>query len=207
MNESTAEAIHRENVYKCEYRRWVAKLSPGKRAKLKAAGLMEPMIEGKGKHNANDTQPEDIPTFSVKPDMAHAIDSVLDSWLEFAHKMPVKDAVEYCYKMHSDIMGREKKTELARVLTKAVNFLMTQSNAKLAAIGISFAAGLPYLNGRTMTEAAIHCGCTRQAISKIVNAAADALELPRSQYMKSAETREIYRERAKEVHKRKGEIR
>ena len=81
----------------------------------------------------------------------------------------------------------------AKDLALLIEVLLTRPNPKLAGAGMSYAAGLDSINGKTMTETARELGVTRAAVSKESNFWSDTLGLPRSRYMKSARARRAYR--------------
>jgi len=81
----------------------------------------------------------------------------------------------------------------AKDLVSLIEVLLTRQNPKLAAAGMSYAAGLDGIAGKPMTATAKELGVTRQAVSKEANFWSDTLGLPRSRYMKSQRARTAYR--------------
>jgi hypothetical protein len=136
----------------------------------------------------------------VEFDPAGEIDTLPEKLAEkFGVPLPVAKAFAA---WHSAEVKHAEQFTQARTLTRSVEFLMGESNAKLAAVAIAFAGGLDCANASTMASVADRLCLTRAAISKRVNRACDTLQLPRSRYMKSASAREAYRKRASEVHRR-----
>lgn len=141
------------------------------------------------------------PVFNV--DMAKEIDTLEDEIQEaFSMLKTSREMAQWAAKLVRQVEERSMTVERSRVLTKTVNFLVRKDNAKLAAIGISYAAGLDFLNGTTMTQIADKIGVTRAAVSKVANEFCDLLNIPRSRYMKSNEARQAYSQRQKNISRR-----
>lgn len=120
----------------------------------------------------------------------------------------IENAVKCCHKLHAKMLENAEQINHSLLVERIGRFFTKESNPVLASLGMAFAVGLDSINGKSMTEIAIARCCTRAAISKSANRACDALQLPRSRYMKSAGARDVYRDRAKQIHrKQKGECR
>lgn len=206
MSDYIQRQDHLKARYLVDWREMWGKLTAEQREEYKRRGITGPSCSEVGNRNEQDIS--EMSLAAEHPDIAKAIDTMLDSWLELTHKMSSTDAVEYVYKLHCDMMDRAENIQRALILERMVRFLVKESNVRLAAIGLALAAGLECVNGKSMTQLAVECCCSRAAISKIANRACDALQLPRSRYMKSKESRKVYSNRAKQVHrKQKGEAR
>lgn len=138
---------------------------------------------------------------TVSFDPAAEFDTEIDELLEKYHKHEPAEIIRQMYAWHLTKVEGANNLIVSRILARLVAFLLRRRDSvKIAAIGISYAVGLDLLNGQTMTDIAAKLGCTRAAISKAANEAADALGIPRSRYLKSGDARKAYAVRARKIH-------
>lgn len=134
---------------------------------------------------------------------ADELDTMVDELLEATIGMDREKSTVFIVKYFEAIIEKTQERTKAKAIQGCVGFLIRAKNAKLAAYGIAYAAGLQELSGLSMTSASIDLKVTKAAISKSAIQAADILGLPRSRYMKSEKASEAYRERQLELNRKK----
>ncbi len=136
-------------------------------------------------------------------DPADELDTIVDQLLENTMGMDRQKSTVFIVNYFEAIIEKIQEKAKAKAIQGCVGFLIRAKNAKLAAYGIAYAAGLQELSGLSMTSASMQLKVTKAAISKSAIQAADILGLPRSRYMKSEKASEAYRERQLEINRKK----
>jgi hypothetical protein len=137
------------------------------------------------------------------PDIAAALDGELDQIRQAIldatnSNTSVAQAILTWHKQHVD--SHASRIAASMLVQVVEQWGKPTRNPTVKAWGLRFAANLDSVMGKTMTEVAKELGVTRAAISKSANAWCDALNLPRSQYMKSQAARASYSGERRENH-------
>jgi len=166
-----------------EARKWIESLSPEERRRLEAEGLLRPMLDRCGS-TMRDEDASESNTASEMPDFAAVIDRESDESEVLAPVVAQTWAA-----------GDALASFCARVRGRA--------NPALVFDAICYATGVTDVEGVSATELAARHGITKQAFSKIAVDWCQTFNLQPSRSMKSKIARKVYRERAKQVHKRR----
>lgn len=173
----------RDAAYRREYAAWLAALTPEEYARVKAAGLAEPVRESLG-HGANFSE-RDLAETPLASEHSHPLDRI-----EPACDQPGFQA------QHTDA------EDVWDVVRRLIGELLVQKNAKLALECLALASGLAFL-GDSMTEIARRHGLTRAAVSKRCVELAQKIGLPPSRAMRSLTARAAYAEARKKSLRRR----
>ena len=168
---------------------WVATLSPAERQSLEVQGLLKPMMDRCGS-TMRDEDASESNTASETPDVAEAIDreSADGEAAQLEPLAPVEGPTAWA-------AGDALASFCARVRGRA--------NPALVFDAICYATGVTDVEGVSATDLAARHGITKQAFSKIAVDWCQTFNLQPSRSMKSKIARKVYRERAKQVHKRR----
>ena len=173
----------RDADYRRQYAVWLASLSPAELARVKAAGLGEPVRDEQG-HGANFSA-RDLAETSLAATSSHPLDSI-----EPACDQPGFQA------------QRTDAEEVWDVVRRLLGELLVQKNAKLALECLALTSGVSFL-GDSMTEIARRHGLTRAAVSKRCVELAQKIGLPPSRAMRSLTARVAYAHARKESLRRR----
>ena len=160
----------RDAEYRREYEAWVQSLPPRERAKLKAAGLEEPLCPSRGGGASSESDLADSPLASETPDLLEAIE-------------PCDQPAYQGQRMDGD--------EVWDVLRRLLGELLSQKNAKLSLECLALVSGVSFL-GDSMTEIGKRHGVTRAAVSKRCVELTEKLGLLPSRAMRSLTARDAY---------------
>ena len=173
----------RDADYRREYAAWLSSLTPAELARVKAAGLGQPVRDDNG-YGSN---------FS-KCDLAEsslaAIDSDLLESIEPACDQPGYQA------------QRTDAEEVWDIVRRLLGELLVQKNAKLALECLALASGVSFL-GDSMSDIARRHGLTRAAVSKRCVELVKKIGLPPSRAMRPLTARTAYAEARKESLRRR----
>ena len=159
----------RDAEYASTYRQWIESLSPAERAKLKAQGLDEPLIQKHG----NGMLDEDLADSPLAKEEATFVDQLDEPQVTAASPGDVNEQVMV-------------------VLRRLLGEVLTQKNARLTLECLAVACGLTTLQGESMTSIARRHGVSRAAVSKRCVDITDKLNLPPSRAMRSPKARKVY---------------
>ena len=173
----------RDAEYRREYAAWLATLTPAERARVKAAGLAEPVRDEHG-YGSNFSE-RDLAETSLAATDSHPLDSI-----EPACDQPGFQA------------QRTDAEEVWDVVRRLLGELLVQKNAKLALECLALTSGVSFL-GDSMTEIAKRHGLTRAAVSKRCVELAQKIGLPPSRAMRSLTARVAYAQARKESLRRR----
>lgn len=160
----------RDAEYRREYEAWVQSLPPKERAKLKAAGLEEPLCPSRSGGAPSESDFADSPLASETPDMLETIE-------------PCDQPAYQGARMDDDAMWD--------VLRRLLGELLSQKNAKLSLECLALVSGVSFL-GDSMTEIGKRHGVTRAAVSKRCVELTEKLGLLPSRAMRSLTARDAY---------------
>ena len=121
-----------------------------------------------------------------------ALDCILDACLP--HKLPI-EAARAILAWHLREVRQAEQQQGAGLLHNLCERMTEHKAVRIEAWGLAFAAGLPFLSGRSMREIAKELSCTPAAISKSAIRWTRTLSLEPSRYMKSKQAREAYSRR------------
>ncbi len=169
-------------AYRREYAAWLASLSPEEYARVKAAGLDQPVRDEQG-HGSNFSE-RDLAETPLASEESHLLESI----------EPACDQPGY----QAQHMDAEDVWDVVRRL---IGELLVQKNAKLALECLALASGLAFL-GDSMTEIARRHGLTRAAVSKRCVELAQKIGLQPSRAMRSLTARAAYAQARKESLRR-----
>lgn len=137
---------------------------------------------------SNEARTESLEAVDHQSDLLHELfgDSSSTEKLELYIEMRVQKEVEI---------------RVAHNIQQIVGVFLSSSNAKIAAAGLAFAAGLSALNGlRSQTHFARLIGVSKGAISKSTRFWKVLLDLPANQHMKTDDACDSYSEAQKKAH-------
>lgn len=158
--------------YENEYRKWVASLSPKKRAELAEQGLDQPL--------ANDTH-------IVKGDHSILLENTPTTDESYSDdEIPIDD---------TNVEERSKgyAAQLLAWVFGRLQSCRTVKSANIDRDALIFALGMATLEGRTQTEIANSYGITKAAFSARVKSWQKLLGLKPSSFMKSEQACKAYR--------------
>ena len=177
----------KDAAYRAEYEVWLKTLSPVERAKLKAAGLDEPLLAVNGNcHGDHDLA--DSPLASETPDILGEVDDCLAGEnfgrASETHGKPREGG---------DGPGAVKDNPEAvwEVMRRLIGELMIQRNTKLALECLALVSGVSFL-GDSMTDIARRHGVTRAAVSKRCCEMTEKLNMLPSRAMRTLTARKAY---------------
>ena len=173
----------RDADYRREYAAWLASLSPAGLARVKAAGLDQPVRDEQG-YGANFSE-RDLAETSLAATSSHPLDSIEPACDQPGYQVQRTDA-----------------EEVWDVVRRLLGELLVQKNAKLALECLALASGVSFL-GDSMTEIARRHGLTRAAVSKRCVELAQKIGLPPSRAMRSLTARVAYAQARKESLRRR----
>ena len=177
----------RDAQYRSDYDAWLKTLSPVERAKLKAAGLDEPLMGFNG-NGHSDLDLADSSLASETPDIVGEVDDYLAGEnlgkARETHKPPPE-----CEDGRSSI--KTDPEAVWEVLRRLIGELMVQQNAKLALDCLALVSGVSFL-GDSMTEIARRHGVTRAAVSKRCVEMTEKLNMLPSRAMRTLTARKAY---------------
>jgi len=168
----------RDADYRRQYAAWLASLTPAEYARVKAAGLAEPVRDEHG-YGSNFSE-RDLAETPLASEESHLLESI-----EPACDQPGYQA------QHTDA------EQVWDVVRRLLGELLVQKNAKLALECLALASGVSFL-GDSMTEIARRHGLTRAAVSKRCVELAQKIGLPPSRAMRSLTARVAYAQARKE---------
>jgi len=203
--------IHSNALYAIEFERFEAALTPEERSKLLRSGAMRhvaPEIEEHkavtGSHRMMMGITKDAADSSLaceRPDMAAAVDTKLDELLEMG--VP-RDVVVKVGMWHEALLAREATTSKASLIVTFAGVFLRDSNVRLTAAGLAYAADLALVYGMgSMDSWARKHGLSRQAVSKVANRWKRELGLLGGSHMRDEKTCQAYSEAQKTKHWRK----
>lgn len=179
MNENgyIARQAAKDAAYRREYEAWVRSMPPAERAKLKAQGLDQPMIQGHG-NGMLDQDAADTPLASEPPNFVELIDEEPPSAATVCPEETIFD-----------------------VIRRLIAEVLSQGNARLTLECLAVACGLTTLQGESMSSIAKRHGISRAAVSKRCVDITEKLNLPPSRAMKTKKARLAYRKAQIELTK------
>jgi hypothetical protein len=144
--------------------------------------------------------PAEYTEASYTPNITASLDAPLDHVRQI-----VLDAAGDNESIAQHVMAWHTNQVMQQALVIAAGMLNDIVDGKhtLSAWGLKFAANLNGAQGKTMTHVAKRLGVTRAAVSKAANKWGDALQLPRSAYMKSEQARKVYAQERMRNHWRR----
>lgn len=172
----------RDADYRREYAAWLASLPPAELARVKAAGLDQPVRDEQG-YGANFSE-RDLAETSLAATDSHPLDSI----------EPACDQPGY----QAQRMDAEQVWDVIR---RVIGELMQQDRARLALDCLALASGVAFL-GDSMTEVGRQHGLSRAAVSKRCIELLRKIGLPPSRAMRTLTAREAYAEARKETLRR-----
>jgi hypothetical protein len=162
----------RDADYRRHYAEWLASLSPAELARVKAAGLDQPVRDDSG-HGATFSE-RDLAETPLASAEAHQLDDI-----EPAREQPGFQA------QHAD------DDEIWDVLRRLIGELLTQRNAQLSLECLALVSGVSFL-GDSMSAIARRHGMTRAAVSKRCVEMTEKLGVLPSRAMRSLTARTAY---------------
>jgi hypothetical protein len=162
----------RDAEYRRQYAAWLASLTPAQFARVKAAGLDQPVRDEHG-HGSNFSE-RDLAETPLASEDSHLLDRI-----EPACDQPGYQA------QHTDA------EQVWDALRRLLGELLVQKKAKLALECLALASGVSFL-GDSMTEIARRHGLTRAAVSKRCIELTEKLNLPPSRAMRALTARLAY---------------
>ena len=177
----------RDAQYRSDYDAWLKTLSPVERAKLKAAGLDEPLLAMNG-NGHSDHDLADSPLASETPDIVGEVDDFL---AKETAGMPLETHEKP--REGGDGPGAIKDDPEAvwEVVRRLIGELMIQRDTKLALECLALVSGVSFL-GDSMTEIARRHGVTRAAVSKRCCEMTEKLNMLPSRAMRTLTARKAY---------------
>ena len=167
-----------DTAYRREYAAWLASLTPDAFARVKAAGLDQPVRDDRG--TGSNFSERDLAESSLAAAESNPLDSI-----EPACDQPGYQA------------QRTDAEEVWDVVRRLLGELLVQKNAKLALECLALTSGVSFL-GDSMTDIARRHGLTRAAVSKRCVELAQKIGLPPSRAMRSLTARSAYAEARKQ---------
>ncbi len=136
-------------------------------------------------------------------DFAAELDTLADTIRDacLPHQLP-PDATQRLVHWHKVAVLTSARSQSAIMLSSLIEQLTERKAVRIEMWGLAFAAGLPFVAGRTMGSVAQSIKCTRSAISKAAVRWTRTLKLEPSRYMKSVNAREAYAERQSQLTQR-----
>lgn len=149
------------------------------------------------------TDPADSPASSYKPDL-DAMDSLDDHRLEAIQSALRQHTGKPCLIVSKAILQRlkpienewhekESRTEQSVYVVGLLTRIIESKNAKLEAMALAHASGLPQFQSISLTETAKNCGVSKQAFSKRVLKIRQSRHLPNLPGRKSDRARATYK--------------
>ena len=172
----------RDADYRREYAAWLASLTPAELARVKAAGLGEPVRDDSG-HGANFSE-RDIAESPLAAVFSHPLESI----------EPACDQPDYQAR-HTDA---EWVWDAVRRL---LGELLSQKNARLTLECMAIVSGVAFL-GDSMSEVGRRYGLSRAAVSKRCIELARKIGVPPSRAMRSLTACAAYAQARKESLRR-----
>jgi hypothetical protein len=177
----------RDAQYRRDYDAWLKSLSPAERAKLKAAGLDEPLLAVNG-NGISDHDLADSPLASETPDILGEVDDYLagknaGKAVE-THGMPSEDG-------DGPSPNKIDPEAVWDVMRRLIGELMGQQNAKLALDCFALVSGVSFL-GDSMSDIARRHGVSRAAVSKRCVEFTEKFNMLPSRAMRSLTARRAY---------------
>lgn len=172
----------RDAAYRREYAAWLASLTPEKFARVKAAGLDQPVRDDSG-HGSNFSEC-DLADTPLAAAFSHPLESI-----EPACDQPGSQA------QHTDA------EQVWDALRRLLGELLVQKNARLALECMALASGVAFI-GDSMTDVGRRYGLTRAAVSKRCIELARKVGIPPSRAMRSLTACAAYAQARKESLRR-----
>jgi len=177
----------RDAQYRRDYDAWLKSLTPVERAKLKAAGLDEPLLAANG-NGMSDKDMADSPLASETPDILGEVDDYLaeenTGKAVETHEKPQEDG-------ESHGLGKNDPEPVWEIMRRLIGELMVQQNAKLALDCLALVSGVSFL-GDSMTAIAKRHGVSRAAVSKRCVEFTEKFNMLPSRAMRSLTARRAY---------------
>jgi hypothetical protein len=165
-----------DQEYQQAYTEWIASMTPQEREQLAAQGLDSP----------------EIPKRSAG--IGLSCDAAEQSAAQSLDEIPEPDP---------DPSVTEADLRVCEVIQKLIGELIVDKNPRLAIEVLALVSGIAY-EGSSMIAIAKRHGLTRAAVSKRCIELSERLGVKNPRPMKTERAREIYRDRAVEVHRREG---
>lgn len=162
----------RDAEYRRQYAVWLAGLTPEKLARVKAAGLGQPVPDESG-HGANFRE-RDLAETPLASEESHPLDRIEPTCDQPGYQAQRTDA-----------------EEIWDILRRLVGDLLTHSNSQLSLECLALVSGVSFL-GDSMSAIAKRYGVTRAAVSKRCVELSENLGLPPSRSMRALTARDAY---------------
>ena len=183
----TFKQAARDAQYRRDYDTWLKSLSRAQLARLKAAGLDEPLMPGNG-NGMSDQDLADSPLASETPDIAGEVDAYL------ALENTGKPVETHEMAKEGGVKDEPCKTDpdaIWEIVRRLIGELMVQRNAKLALECLALVSGVSFI-GDSMSDIARRHGVTRAAVSKRCVEMSEKLNMLPSRAMRSLTARKAY---------------
>ena len=186
-NDYSLKQSVRDAQYRRDYDAWLKTLSPAERAKLKSAGLDEPLLGVNG-NGHSDHDLADSPLASETPDILGEVDDCL-AGENFGRASETHGKPEESEGCPSAI--KNDPEAVWEVVRRLIGELIVQRNAKLALECLALVSGVSFL-GDSMTDIARRNGVTRAAVSKRCCEMTEKLNMLPSRAMRTLTARKAY---------------